>query len=82
MAARSIVMVRKVGGTIYGLRSARPPLTVMTYAEERRPDDGAGLVIWTRASPVTVVRLLACKRPGRASDRPREPSGEIRCASS
>jgi beta-N-acetylhexosaminidase len=59
MAARSIVMVKDVGGTIHGLRSAHPPLTVVTYAEEDNRAMGQALVAELRAQgfPVTAVRL-------------------------
>ena len=34
MATRSIVMVKDVGGTVHGLRRARPALALITYGEE------------------------------------------------
>jgi beta-N-acetylhexosaminidase len=65
MAARSIVMVKDVGGTIYGLRSAHPPLTVVTYAEEDNRTMGQALVneLRTQGFPVTVVRLWPASGP-------------------
>ncbi|HEY9445209.1 MAG TPA: glycoside hydrolase family 3 N-terminal domain-containing protein [Gemmatimonadales bacterium] len=65
MAARSIVMVKDVGGTIHGLRSAHPPLTVVTYAEEDNRTMGQTLVSELRAQglPVTVVRLWPASGP-------------------
>jgi beta-N-acetylhexosaminidase len=65
MAARSIVMVKDVGGTIYSLRSAHPPLTVVTYAEEDNRTMGQTLVSELRAQgfPVTVVRLWPASGP-------------------
>ena len=59
MAARSVVMVKDVGGTIHGLRSAHPSLTVVTYAEEDNRTMGQALVSELRAQgfAVTVVRL-------------------------
>lgn len=65
MAARSIVMVKDVGGTIHGLRSAHPPLTVVTYAEEDNRTMGLTLVAELRAQgfPVTAVRLWPASGP-------------------
>jgi beta-N-acetylhexosaminidase len=65
MAARSIVMVKDVGGTIHSLRSAHPPLTVVTYAEEDNRTMGQTLVAELRARgfPVTVVRLWPASGP-------------------
>jgi beta-N-acetylhexosaminidase len=65
MAARSVVMVKDVGGTIHGLRSAHPPLTVVTYAEEDNRTMGQTLVGELRAQglPVTVVRLWPASGP-------------------
>ena len=40
IAARSIVMVKDVGGTVYSLKAARPGLTLVTYAEEEQPHRG------------------------------------------
>jgi beta-N-acetylhexosaminidase len=34
MASRSIVLVKDSGGTVHGLRSARPAMTLVTYGEE------------------------------------------------
>ena len=69
MAARSIVMVKDVGGTIYGLRSAHPPLTVVTYAEEDNRTMGQTLVGELRAPG-----LPRHRRPALA----RERAGELR----
>jgi beta-N-acetylhexosaminidase len=65
MAARSIVMVPDVGGTIHGLRSAHPPLTVVAYAEEDNRTMGQALVneLRTQGFPVTVVRLWPASGP-------------------
>jgi beta-N-acetylhexosaminidase len=65
MAARSIVMVKDVGGTIHGLRSAHPPLTVVAYAEEDNRTMGQALVneLRTQGFPVTVVRLWPASGP-------------------
>ncbi len=59
IAARSIVMVKDVGGTIYGLKAARPPLTLVTYAEEENRTVGNALAGELRAQGfgVTLVRL-------------------------
>ena len=65
MAARSIVMVKDVGGTIYGLRSAHPSLTVVTYAEEDNRTMGQALIAELRSQgfPVTPVRLWPASGP-------------------
>jgi beta-N-acetylhexosaminidase len=65
IAARSIVMVKDVGGTIYGLRAARPPLTVVTYAEEENRTVGNALAGELRAQGfgVTLVRLWPASGP-------------------
>jgi hypothetical protein len=65
MAARAIGMVKDVGGTIHSLRSAHPPLTVVTYAEEDNRTMGQTLVAELRARgfPVTVVRLWPASGP-------------------
>ncbi|MGH7580365.1 MAG: glycoside hydrolase family 3 protein [Gemmatimonadales bacterium] len=34
MAARSVVMVKDVNGTVHGLRRAKPPMTLVTFGEE------------------------------------------------
>jgi hypothetical protein len=48
-----------VGGTIYGLKAGRPPLTVVTYAEEENRIVGNALASELRAHGfgVTLVRL-------------------------
>jgi beta-N-acetylhexosaminidase len=59
IAARSIVMVKDVGGTIYSLKAARPPLTVVTYAEAENRTAGFALAGELRAQGfgVTLARL-------------------------
>ncbi len=59
IAARSIVMVKDSAGVIYGLRGARPPLTLVTYAEEENRTVGSALAAELRAQgfPVSVARI-------------------------
>jgi beta-N-acetylhexosaminidase len=59
IAARSIVMVKDVGGTIHSLKGARPPLTVVTYAEAENRTVGNALAGELRAQGfgVTLARL-------------------------
>ncbi len=59
LAGRSIVLVKDVGGTIYGLKSERPPLAVVCYAEEDNRSAGGALAAGLRANgfPVTAFRL-------------------------
>jgi beta-N-acetylhexosaminidase len=65
IAARSIVMVKDVGGTIYGLKAARPPLTVVTYAEEENRTVGNALAgeLRARGFGVTLARLWPASGP-------------------
>ena len=59
MAARSIVMVKDVGGTVHGLRSARPALALITYGEEDNRTVGLTLAGELRDAgfPVNLHRL-------------------------
>jgi beta-N-acetylhexosaminidase len=43
MAARSVVMVKDVNGTVHGLRRSRPPVTLVTFAEEDNRTVGLAL---------------------------------------
>jgi beta-N-acetylhexosaminidase len=43
MAARSIVMVKDVGGTVHGLRRSRPGLALVTYGEDDNRAVGTAL---------------------------------------
>jgi hypothetical protein len=58
-------MVKDVGGTIYGLKAARPPLTVVTYAEEENRTVGNALAgeLRARGFEVTLVRLWPASGP-------------------
>src|SRR5262249_46077287 len=49
IAARSIVMVKDSAGVIYGLASARPPVTLVTYAEEENRTVGLALAAELRS---------------------------------
>jgi beta-N-acetylhexosaminidase len=59
IAARSIVMVKDVGGTVHGLRSAKPPITVVTFGEEDNRSVGLALAAELRRHglPVATFRL-------------------------
>jgi beta-N-acetylhexosaminidase len=65
MATESIVMVKDVGGTVHGLRSARPPLTLVTYAEEDYRSLGNTLSAELRARgyPVSAFKLWPSSGP-------------------
>ena len=65
IAARSIVMVKDAGGTIHGLKSARPPITLVTYAEEEHRTVGQVLAGELRAQgfAVTLARLWPSSGP-------------------
>ena len=69
MAERSIVMVKDVGGTVHGLKSARPPLSLVTYGEEDNRTVGLAL-----AGGAPLGGLLGQSLPALA----RERSGELR----
>ncbi len=43
LAARSVVMVKDVNGTVHGLRSGKPPITLVTFGEE--DNRSVGLVL-------------------------------------
>jgi beta-N-acetylhexosaminidase len=43
MAARSVVMVKDVNGTVHGLRSSKPPITLVTFGEEENRTIGLAL---------------------------------------
>jgi beta-N-acetylhexosaminidase len=59
IAARSIVMVKDVNGTVHGLRSGKPPITLVTFGEEENRSVGLTLAAELRrlGMPLTVVRL-------------------------
>ncbi|HEX2217685.1 MAG TPA: glycoside hydrolase family 3 N-terminal domain-containing protein [Gemmatimonadales bacterium] len=57
LAARSVVMVKDVGGTVHGLRAAEPPITLVTFGEEDNRSVGLALAAELRRqglSPATV----------------------------
>ncbi len=43
MAARSVVMVKDVNGTVHGLRRSKPPITLVTFGEEESRTVGLAL---------------------------------------
>jgi beta-N-acetylhexosaminidase len=65
MAARSIVMVKDVGGTVHGLRRARPTLTLITYGEEENRSLGNTLAgeLRARGHSVAVFKLWPASGP-------------------
>ena len=65
MASRSVVMVKDVDGTVYGLKRSRPPLTVVTYGEEDNRSVGNALVaeLRTRGFGVTLFKLWPASGP-------------------
>jgi len=66
IAARSIVMVKDSAGVIYGLVSARPPVTLVTYAEEENRTAGLALAAELRAQGfgVALARLWPASGAG------------------
>jgi beta-N-acetylhexosaminidase len=67
IAARSIVMVKDSGGVIYGLAGARPPVTLVTYAEEDNRTVGIALAAELRAQGFGVVLARLWPASGAAS---------------
>ena len=65
MAARSIVMVKDVGGTVHGLRRARPALTLITYGEDDNRSLGNAMAAELRARghAVAVFKLWPASGP-------------------
>lgn len=65
MAARSIVLVKDVGGTVHGLRRARPSLTLITYGEEDSRTLGNTLAseLRSRGHAVSVFKLWPASGP-------------------
>ena len=67
MAARSIVMVKDVGGIVHGLRRARPSLGLVIYGEEDNRTVGQALAGELRAQGFSVSALRLGPASGRAS---------------
>jgi len=65
MAARSIVMVKDVGGTVHGLRRARPSLSLVTYGDDDNRSLGNTMAAELRARghPVSVFKLWPASGP-------------------
>src|SRR4051794_9421979 len=65
MAARSIVMVKDSGGTVYSLRRARSPMTLVTYGEEDYRSVGTALAaeLRSRGFAITVFKLWPASGP-------------------
>jgi beta-N-acetylhexosaminidase len=65
MASRSLVLVKDVNGTLHGLKSARPPLTLVTYGDEDYRSVGTTLAAELRGLGfgVTVFKLWPASGP-------------------
>ncbi|MFL5403332.1 MAG: glycoside hydrolase family 3 protein [Gemmatimonadales bacterium] len=65
MASRSVVLVKDVNGTVYGLKNARPPLTLVTYGEEDNRSLGNSLAseLRIRGFAVTPFKLWPASGP-------------------
>jgi beta-N-acetylhexosaminidase len=59
MAARSVVMVKDVNGTVHSLRGSKPPITLVTFGEEENRTVGLALAAELRRQGFTpaVFRL-------------------------
>jgi beta-N-acetylhexosaminidase len=59
MAGRSIVLVKDVNGTVYGLKNARPPLSIITYGDDNNRSVGNVVVseLRTRGFGVSTFKL-------------------------
>jgi beta-N-acetylhexosaminidase len=67
MAARSIVMVKDVGGTVHGLRRSRPGLALVTYGEDDNRAVGTVLAGELRAQGLRVASFRLWPGSGAAS---------------
>jgi len=65
MASRSIVMVKDVGGTVHGLRRARPALTLITYGDDdnRALGNTMAAELRARGHAVAVFKLWPASGP-------------------
>jgi len=65
MASRSIVMVKDVGGTVHGLKRARPTLSLISYGDDDNRSLGNTLAgeLRSRGYPVTVFKLWPASGP-------------------
>jgi beta-N-acetylhexosaminidase len=59
MSARSLVLVKDVNGTVYGMKNARQPLSVITYGDDNNRSVGTVLAseLRSRGFPVSVFKL-------------------------
>ncbi|HEX6104564.1 MAG TPA: glycoside hydrolase family 3 N-terminal domain-containing protein [Gemmatimonadales bacterium] len=67
IAARSIVMVKDVGGTVHGLPRVRPPLALITYGEDDNRSVGVALAGELRARGFRVAAFRIWPGSGPAS---------------
>jgi beta-N-acetylhexosaminidase len=67
MASRSIVMVKDVNGLVHNLRSARPPLALVTYGEEDHRSVGNALASELRIHGFAVSAFKLWPASGPAS---------------
>jgi beta-N-acetylhexosaminidase len=67
MAARSIVLVKDVKGTVHGLRGTRPALTLVTYGEEENRAVGNALALELRGRGYAVSLFKLWPASGPAS---------------
>jgi beta-N-acetylhexosaminidase len=65
MASRSIVMVKDVNGLIHGLKTSRPPLTLVTYGDDNNRALGNTLAseLRSRGFAVTLFKLWPASGP-------------------
>jgi beta-glucosidase-like glycosyl hydrolase len=65
MASRSIVMVKDVGGTVHGLKRARPALSLVSYGDDDTRSLGNTMAgeLRSRGYPVTVFKLWPASGP-------------------
>ena len=67
LAARSVVLVKDVGGTVHGLRSAKPPITVVTFGEEDNRSVGLALAAELRRQGLSPATFRLWPGSGAAS---------------
>jgi len=65
MAARSIVLVKDSGGTVFSLRRTRPPMTLVTYGEEDYRSVGTAMAgeLRNRGFAITLFKLWPASGP-------------------
>lgn len=67
IAARSIVMVKDVNGTVHGLRRTKPPITLITFGEEDNRTVGLAVAAELRRQGLSIATFRLWPGSGAAS---------------